>query len=167
MSLLEKSPASASSILIREFQPGDEAAFRALNEEWIARFFRIEPQDRKSLERPQATILDPGGKIFFALAGGQHIGCCALIAMGPGEFEVTKMAVSPANQGSGIGRKLLIATIESARASGARRLYIETNHTLANAIHLYESVGFSHLAVDQVIPSPYERADVYMEMLLT
>jgi len=37
---------------------------------------------------------------------------------------------------------------------------------LANAIHLYESVGFRHLPPDRVTPSPYARSNVQMEMLL-
>jgi putative acetyltransferase len=75
------------------------------------------------------------------------------------------MAVTPACQGTGIGRKLLQTVIEAGRASGARRLYLETNHILKPAIRLYESMGFRHLSPDRIIPSPYARADVYMELL--
>ena len=76
------------------------------------------------------------------------------------------MAVTPAFQGSGIGRKLLRAVIDAAWALRARRLYLETNHILTPAIRLYESMGFRHLASEEITPSPYERADVYMELLL-
>jgi putative acetyltransferase len=41
------------------------------------------------------------------------------------------------------------------------------NHLLTPAIRLYESVGFRQLAPEQVTPSPYNRADVYMELLLS
>jgi putative acetyltransferase len=75
------------------------------------------------------------------------------------------MAVTPAFQGAGIGRKLLHAVIETGRAMGARRLYLETNHTLTPAIRLYESVGFKHIPPERITPSIYERADVYMEMI--
>ena len=37
---------------------------------------------------------------------------------------------------------------------------------LANAVHLYESVGFKHLPPERVGPSPYARADVHMEMIV-
>lgn len=66
----------------------------------------------------------------------------------------------------GIGRKLLEAVIEAGRSSGARRLYLETNHSLTPAIRLYESLGFKQLAPEKVQASPYARADVYMEMIL-
>jgi GNAT superfamily N-acetyltransferase len=66
----------------------------------------------------------------------------------------------------GIGKKLLAHVIEYAQERGASRLYLETNSKLVNAIHVYESLGFRHLPPEQVHPSPYARADVYMELLL-
>lgn len=163
MSLQEKPLVSVS---IREFRPGDEIAFRTLNEEWIERYFQIEPAEAVILANPQGTILDPGGKIFFAVVEQRCVGCCALRRMNDDELEVAKMAVTPAYQGAGIGRKLLHAVIEAGRALGARRLYLETNHRLTPAIRLYESFGFRHLSPDEITPSPYQRADVYMELRL-
>ena len=55
-------------IQLRAFQPGDEADFRRLNEEWIARHFGMEEKDRITLSDPFGEILKPGGQIFFALA---------------------------------------------------------------------------------------------------
>lgn len=162
----QKQSTCISEVTIREFQPGDEACFRKLNEEWIERYFRIEPKEALILADPKGTILDPGGKIFFAVVEDQCVGCCALRRMSKREFEVAKMAVTPAFQGAGIGRKLLRAVIEEGRAMGARRLYLETNHRLTPAIRLYESLGFRHLAPEEIIPSEYKRADVYMELLL-
>jgi putative acetyltransferase len=157
---------TAAEIVIRQFQPGDAAAFRRLNEEWITRFFRIEPKEELVLADPQRTILDPGGRIFFATAAERCVGCCALIRIREREFEVAKTAVEPSYQGAGIGRRLLDAAIEEARNVGARRLYLETNHVLTPAIRLYESVGFKHMDADRIVPSAYERADVYMELML-
>lgn len=71
MSLLEKQPTPISELIIREFLPGDEDAFWKLNEEWITRYFRIEPKDERTLRNPQRTILDAGGKIYFAVLLGQ------------------------------------------------------------------------------------------------
>jgi GNAT superfamily N-acetyltransferase len=100
---------------IRQFQPGDAAEFRRLNGEWLTRFFRIEPKDEQAFADPQRTILDPGGRIFFATAGERCVGCCALLRIADKEFEVAKMAVEPSYQRAGIGRRLLHATIEEGR----------------------------------------------------
>ena len=162
----ETKPMTFSEIRIRPFQPGDEEAFLRLNEEWITKHFGMEEKDRVTLGDPVGKILKPGGHIFIAVANGEPIGCCALLAMEGGVFEVAKMAVSERYQGRGTGRKVLEYTVAQARALGAHRLYLETNSKLANAIHLYESVGFRHLPPDRVTPSPYARSNVQMEMLL-
>ena len=94
------------------------------------------------------------------------IGCCALLAIAPGEFEVAKMTVTESFRGTGIGRKLLEEAIAEARASGAHRLYLETNSKLTPAIRLYESLGFRHLPPERIVPSAYARANVYMELFL-
>ena len=159
-------PDVLSQIAIRTFQPGDETAFEELNTAWIEKYFRLEEKDLHSLRHPVSAILKPGGEILLATVAGKPVGCCALIAMEDQSYEIAKMAVAPTFQGRGLGRRLLEATIEVARARGAKRLYLETNRILHSAIHLYESCGFRHLPPEQVKPSPYERADVYMEMWL-
>src|SRR5579863_2042572 len=111
---------------IREFRPGDETAFRELNEEWINRYFVMEPKDVASIADPRNSILDRGGRILLAVQdGGRPVGCCALMVIAPGEFEVAKMAVTQSCQGAGIGRRLLEETIALARRLDARRLYLE------------------------------------------
>jgi putative acetyltransferase len=155
-----------TELAIREFIPGDEADFRRLNEEWIIRYFTLEPKEKELLADPQGIILDRGGRIFLAVLDGETVGSCALLAMAPGEFEVAKMAVTESHRRAGIGRRLLEKAIAEARALGAHRLYLETNRKLVNAIRLYESLGFRHLPPERITPSPYARADVYMELYL-
>jgi putative acetyltransferase len=155
---------ASSDVVIRPFQPGDEVAFRELNEAWISRYFVVEEAERDILNDPVGNILAIGGHIFLATSEESPVGCCALIPMQPDGFELAKMAVAENLRGKGIGRKLLEYAIVQARRFGASRLYLETNRRLANAIHLYESIGFEHVSPDQVIPSPYARANVFMEM---
>lgn len=157
---------SKTELTIRDFRPGDEAAFRQLNEEWIIRYFAVEPREEVVLADPQGNILDRGGRIFLAVRDGQPIGCCALLAIAPGEFEVAKMAVTESSRRTGVGRQLLQKAIAEARASGAHRLYLETNQKLSPAIRLYESLGFRHLPPERIVPSAYARANVYMELFL-
>lgn len=155
-----------STVLIRSFQPKDEVDFRRLNEEWITHYFHLEEKDSQSLNDPSQCILLTGGYIAMAFVEEDAVGCCALIRLEDTTFEVAKMAVTPAWQGRGLGRKLLEHVIHQARQLKAKRLYLETNSRLVPAIRLYESLGFRHLPADRVIPSPYQRADVYMEFFL-
>ena len=102
----------------------------------------------------------------MAMVQKEAVGCCALIRLDDTSFEVAKMAVTLAWQRHGLGRKLLEHVIQHARELKAKRLYLETNSRLVPAIRLYESLGFRHLPVERVTLSPYQRADVYMELLL-
>ncbi len=153
-------------ILLRPFVPGDETAFRELNESWIRQYFAIETKDSEVLDDPLTYILKPGGHILMAVQAGSAVGCCALLRMEDGCFEVAKMCVSENLRGRGTGRRLLNYVVEYARSAGARRLYLETNTKLSNAIHLYEAAGFGHVPASRVQPSPYARANVHMEMWL-
>ncbi len=152
-------------IQLRSFQSGDEAAFRKLNEDWINKYFVMEPEDRLVLEHPVSQILEPGGHIFMALTNGVPVGCCALLAMEENTFELAKMTVAEEYRGQGIGRELLQYAIAQAKSLGAARLFLGSNSTLANAIHLYESAGFRHVPPERLGPSHYARANVFMEML--
>ena len=153
-------------IVFRLFHPGDETAFRELNEAWIAPLFGIEQRDREVLGDPVAQILKPGGHIVFATVAGRPVGCCALVFMAEGEYELSKMTVAKSMRGSGAGRSLLAHTIGYARQIKAKRLYLETNTALADAIHLYESLGFRRLP-----PGPshsgYSRSNLRMDLILT
>jgi N-acetylglutamate synthase-like GNAT family acetyltransferase len=152
-----------SDVIVREFQPADANAFFELNREWIQRHFWLEPADLEVLWQPQTAILDQGGRILIAERNGVCVGCCALIAMGPGEYELAKMAVTPTERRHGIGRRLMARAIALAESIGATRLYLESNATLPGAIALYESMGFRHLPKERIEPSHYARADVFME----
>jgi GNAT superfamily N-acetyltransferase len=154
------------SLLFRMFAPGDETAFRELNEAWIRQYFAIEPKDVEVLGDPVQHILDHGGEIVMAMLAGKPIGCCALLAMPERCFEIGKMAVAEEFRGQGIGGGLLTHAIQRGRERAAKRLYLETSTKLLNAIHLYESHGFRYLPPERVQPSPYSRSDLFMEMFL-
>lgn len=156
-----------AEIEIRPLAAGEDAtAFRTLNEEWITRYFILEEKDREVLGDPERMILQKGGYIDMVYAGDRAVGCVALIPIGNGVYELSKMAVSPDVRGQGIGRKLLQYAIEQARLIGAKSLFLGSNSQLEKAVHLYESVGFRHVAPDSIPPMPYTRANVFMEMPL-
>ena len=107
---------------------------------------------------------------------GRPVGCCefhvpvATLALIPGpnsSYELSKMAVSPHLRGLGIGRSLLEHAIAEAKRIGAHSLFLGSSTKLANAVHLYESVGFRHVPPERLPPMPYARADVFMELPLT
>ncbi|HLZ86406.1 MAG TPA: bifunctional helix-turn-helix transcriptional regulator/GNAT family N-acetyltransferase [Puia sp.] len=160
--LEEKKERESRQVQIVDYIPAYQPAFRQLNEEWITKYFRMEEGDYKALDHPQEHILDKGGHIYIALYKDEPVGACALIPMADGGFELAKMAVSPKAQGLGIGYLIGQACIEKARALGAPRVYLESNTTLKPAINLYHKLGFRKAAGP---PSPYERANIQMELV--
>jgi putative acetyltransferase len=151
---------------IVEYRPELAAAFKALNEAWITRYFALEAKDHEVLDDPESAIIDRGGRILFLLEADAVVGCCALLAMADGGFEVAKMAVAEPHKGKGLGRALMAACVERAKAAGARRLYLETNSALAPAMALYRGFGFRELDGMSRGASDYARVDVWMELLL-
>lgn len=151
------------TVAIVDFLPDHAAAWARLNTAWLGEGgFAIEAKDRLAIDDPQGVFLDKGGRIFIAQRDGEAVGCCAMVPTDDG-VEVCKMTVTPAARGLGLARRLLETCEAAAREAGAARLYLETNSALKPAIALYESAGFVHLPPR---PTPYVRADVFMEKRL-
>lgn len=148
-------------VQIVSYSPDHAAAWRALNEDWlIAGGYALEPKDQRVLSDPQGVILDKGGFIFIAERDGAPVGCCSLMAMADGGYEVGKMAVTEGARGLNLGWRLLEVCEAAARTAGAPRLYLETNAAQSHAIALYRRFGFVDLPAQ---PTPYARCNVWME----
>lgn len=151
-------------IRIVPYRPDHAAAWVTLNAFWILDGgYALEPKDRLVLDDPEGAILSKGGVIFIAERDGEAVGCCSVMAMPGGGYEVGKMAVAAAAQGLGLGQRLLEACERHARAAGAPHLYLETNSAQTHAIALYRRFGFADLPPR---PTPYARCNVWMEKRL-
>ncbi len=151
-------------IAIVPYRPDHGTAWVALNEFWIlAGGYVLEAKDRLVLDDPEGAVLSTGGMIFMAERDGDPIGCCSLMPMADGGYEVGKMAVAADAQGLGLGRRLLEACEAHAREAGAARLYLETNSAQTHAIALYRRFGFVDLPPQ---PTPYARCNCWMEKRL-
>lgn len=84
----------------------------------------------------------PSGAMLVAYLRGDAIGCGAVKLHGRKPCEIKRMWVDESARGLGLGRRLLAELEALARDGGARVAHIETNHTLTEAIALYESSGY-------------------------
>ncbi|MGW2292018.1 GNAT family N-acetyltransferase [Streptomyces phaeochromogenes] len=158
---------SAPTMISSIGSQSDADAFYALNEEWISRLFTLQEEDLAVLKDPFGRIVGPGGDVLMARepGSGTVVGCVALLAYPDAVFELAKMAVAPAAQGRGIGRQLIAAAIDRARALDGTRLFLGTNSMLAPALHLYEDAGFGRITRDRLpVADYYARADILMEL---
>lgn len=151
--------------LIVQYETKYQEAFKALNEEWISTYFKMEEADYKALDNADSYILKNGGYIIVALLNNEPVGVCALIKMNDPEYdyELAKMAVSPKAQGKRIGWLLGQEIIEKAKSLGAKNLYLESNTILAPAINLYYKLGFTEVTGRF---TPYERCNIQMKLVL-
>jgi GNAT superfamily N-acetyltransferase len=77
-----------------------------------------------------------------------------------GDCLLEDLFVDDAARGAGLGRALVQATLERARARGCRRAELDVNEANAAAVALYERFGFSAAA------NPYGARDLYMRVHL-
>ena len=154
-------------IRIEEYRPAYKKHFRSLNEEWLREYFAVEPADARVLDDPNRHIIRKGGSIFFALAGDDVVGCCALRRHRGGIVELAEMAVTADFQDRGIGRQLAENAIERARQWGAERLWLQTSPVLAAAATLYRSLGFRQVEDGPFPDDRYTRPSITMALELT
>lgn len=154
---------SVNAISVIPYSPEYQPDFKRLNVAWISALFTLEPHDLEQLDHPEIHILPNNGAILLARLDSEIVGTVAMIKTGEGEFELAKMSVTPAVQGRGAGNLLALAAIDYARQQQARVVWLESNRKAEAALRLYERVGFREVPL---IPSPYARADVRMELVL-
>jgi len=93
---------------------------------------------------------------------GAVVGTAGVRALAPGLGELKRMWIQPAHQGKGLGRRLLEACLEEARALGFRRLRLDTQGRMEAARALYRAYGFRDIADYNGNP----RAEIWMEATL-
>lgn len=134
-----------TDVTIRTFTPGDEGAFLAAN---AAAFAEHPEQGALSLEdlrhRMAEPWFDPAG-FFLAEEDGRLLGYHWTKLHPDGTGEVYVVGVTPAAQGRGLGRALVVHGLEFLQPRDVV-LYVESDNR--PAIDLYLSLGFEHVASD-------------------
>lgn len=90
----------------------------------------------------QRSYLDSGGAFFALLNDGEVVGTVALHRESASVCELCRMYLDSRFRGRGLGRRLLEAALEEARARGYEEVVLETAAVLTEAISLYQSAGF-------------------------
>lgn len=124
-------------------------AFIDLSVEWLEKYVSVEPADLLLLHHPHEQILEPGGAIFFVLAGETPVGTVAMIRVSDTAFELAKLAVTEDYQGRGLADLLMQSALGFARERGAEEVILYTNHKLRPAIGLYRKYGFADVPLRQ------------------
>jgi RimJ/RimL family protein N-acetyltransferase len=97
------------------------------------------------------------------VAGYVHLKPASRFASSNHVLTVGGIAVDPARQGRGVGRRLIEAAIEEARRRGARRLTLRVFSPNARARRLYEGSGF---VVEGVLRGEFFLSGQYVDDIL-
>ena len=95
-----------------------------------------------SISADAHELTPPAGALLIARLREQPVGCGALKFHADAPAELKRMWVAPAVRGLGVGRRLLHALEQQAKATGARVIRLETNRALSEAIELYRRNGY-------------------------
>jgi putative acetyltransferase len=94
---------------------------------------------------------------------GSIVGCSGLFPLSAETVELRKMYLLPEARGQGLGKKLLGQSLAEARRLGYKRVILETNSVLKEAIALYQGFGFVPVAREHLAC----RCDQAWELSLT
>lgn len=136
---------------IRPIGPGDNPAVATIIRDVMTELGAV--GTNFSISDPEVDAMfeaypAPDSAFFVIERDGKIMGCGGMGPLQGGEkdvCELKKMYFLPGLRGAGMGRRLLDLILDSARAAGYRRCYLETLSTMDSARALYRKYGFRDL----------------------
>ncbi len=133
-------------VKVRPARPEDEQALRRIDEAtWTADVSPSEPPPAGTpffteRRRPEDTLV---AEVDGEVAGYAVVGHELTLGSHAHVLGILGLAVDPAHQGRGAGRRLVEASVHRARDRGARKLALRVLGPNARARRLYEACGFA------------------------
>lgn len=92
--------------------------------------------------------------LFLATVNNAPIGACGVKPFKPGVCELKRLYCRPTGRGFGAGLALCQAALKQARSLGYKSIYLDTDHGLAHANTIYETLGFKD--IDKYYDNPMD-----------
>ena len=141
----------SNSIIIRNIELKDNVAIAAVIRAALTEF---------GANKPGTVYYDPttdhlfelfqkaGSVYYMAEIDGTIVGGCGIFpteGLPTGTCELVKLYLSNAARGTGLGKKLLLQSMQCAKENGYTQVYLESMPELSKAVAIYENVGFERL----------------------
>ena len=154
-------PAGAPSLTVEPARPDDFARIAELTVDVYVRGELASPTYAPQLadvtgragQSELLVVRDPAGLVVGSVALVLH-GEFGNVIVTDEEAAFRMLVVDPAVQGQGVGRLMVTACLDRARAAGKRRMVISTDPRMTTAHRLYERLGFTRLPERDWRPEP-------------
>lgn len=120
---------------IRRARPEDLEALKTIEDD------AFEPARRVSTDSLRRSLRSPSQRVDIVEADGQVV-AFAVTWPRARTWRIYDLAVRPGHQGRGLGRALLDAVEEAARAAGAERIVLEADAKRPDLVQFYERRGY-------------------------
>ncbi|GEC89950.1 GNAT family N-acetyltransferase [Brevibacillus brevis] len=110
------------------------------------------PMDLLLLADPSSRLVKDylqRGQCYVALLEESIVGVYVLIPTRPDTIELVNVAVDEAHQGKGIGKNLVLHSIEAAKSLGYKTIEVGTGNSSVGQLALYQKCGFRMNWIDR------------------
>ena len=148
---MEKTSLMLAEIQIRNIEPSDNVAIAAVIRNALAEFGANKPGTvffDPTTDHLFELFKAPGSVYFVAEKNGIILGGCGIFpteALPEKTCELVKLYLDKTARGTGLGKALLLKSMDWAKANGYDQVYLESMPELSKAVSIYEKVGFEKL----------------------
>lgn len=134
-------------IALAEMDPRSDEARYCLREYYaeLGRRFRQGFDVSLSRDPDAKDMRRPRGSFIVAISDTLPVGCVGLKGTDYGYAEIKRLWVAPSARGLGLGKRLMDAAEDAARALGIALLRLDTNSALPEAGQLYRTTGWREI----------------------
>jgi ribosomal protein S18 acetylase RimI-like enzyme len=142
---------TVDSIRVRAAREGDaDAIVSIVNEAYLVEAFFV-AGDRTHVA--EVRELARAGQCYVAEDNGRVVGCIE-VATKDGRGYFGMLAVSPAIQGRGLGRRLITFAEDTARAAGCAVMDIKVVNVRGDLVRFYQSLGYRITGTEPYVHRP-------------
>lgn len=138
--------AGAEEVVLRDPRPGDLSWLQYRHMATLAPLYGWDERYEAEIAELVSNFLkrqrEGVDRFWIADRGGEVLGCVGFVRETPARGRLRLLFVEPEARGLGLGRRLVTACVDHARAAGCQELVLWTVDVLVTARKIYAAAGF-------------------------